>query len=151
MLLHVTGSATVFTPTQQGIFGDGAVAKVLSDIGNASTAASSGFPSFDVTFHGNVGVGQIVHVEVDAFFLSGGDGFSGTAQADPLPAIDPAFPNASLYSIVLSDGLLTQDGQPGTGIGEPGGLPLFILTLAGLIFMARGYRYGEGRNKTHLS
>jgi hypothetical protein len=57
---------------------------------------------------------------------------SATATSDPFLYIDPAFADASLFSIIVSDGVGNAPISPGSGpssIPEPGSLALLVTAL----------------------
>ena len=54
-----------------------------------------------------------------------------SASADPHIFIDPAFPNASLYSIIVSPGV-SNDEEPAAAAPEPAMFPLTGIALAAL-------------------
>jgi hypothetical protein len=87
-----------------------------------------------------ISVAGEVHVYENA---SGGTASAGFAYVDPYFSIDPSFPNASLYSIVVSPGVGNSPITP--GLPAPGPTPgaglasLVFLMLAGVANRARGF------------
>jgi hypothetical protein len=64
---------------------------------------------------------------------------SASASADPFIFIDPAFPNAALYSIVVSPGV----GNSTAAVPEPASVHLVISGVLALAISARLYVRSE--------
>ena len=65
---------------------------------------------------------------------SGGE---ADASADPFLRIDPSTPNADLFTLVFSAGIINEPSTPPGGVPEPSILVLLIVGLASLLVMRR--------------
>jgi hypothetical protein len=82
--------------------------------------------------------GQVYFVHLEAVASVGVFGGSAFASADPYIFVEPADPNADLYSIRLSDGVVNGVAPPPGGVPEPSTWAMMLIGFGGLGFA--GYR-----------
>jgi hypothetical protein len=73
---------------------------------------------------------QAANIDMTVQVAAIGDG-TGFASADPMITIDPLFPNASDYTLIISDGV---GNDLPSSVPEPSEWTLLLLALAGLAF-----------------
>lgn len=119
---------------------DGSTSKTIC---SSACGAGTGVTGFGGVLHVDAVSGAVytnaVHLEVEA---GGGLGdtsdFNGsTVSADPHIFVDPTFPNAGDYSILLSPGV-------GNGVPEPAAWALMLLGVGGLGAVMRSRRMAAG-------
>jgi hypothetical protein len=84
-------------------------------------------------------VGEFVNLTAEAYAAGSGAQFDefGSAFVDPFIYIDPAFPDASLYSVIVSPGV--GNGAPAPGqVPEPATLCLVGMGIGVLRLRRRG-------------
>jgi hypothetical protein len=83
-----------------------------------------------------------VHMEAEVIGALGGtsDVDGGTATVDPYIFVDPSFPDASAYSVLLSDGI---GNGIRSGVPEPAAWAVMLL---GVCLVGAGLRIGRRRN-----
>jgi hypothetical protein len=111
---------------------------------SSGCGVGSGVTGFTGTLQVNAVSGTVylngVHLEVDVIGALGGttDFDGGTASVDPHVYVDPAFPNAGAYTVLLSDGI----GNQLPGVPEPATWAVLVLGVAMIGFAARRRREG---------
>jgi hypothetical protein len=114
------------------LFADGTTEETIC---SSFCGANTGVESFSGVLQVDAVSGQIyingVHLEAEAGGSLGGTGDfdGGTATVDPYLYVDPSFPNASEYSILVSPGI---GNAPPGGIPEPASWALMLLGMAGI-------------------
>jgi hypothetical protein len=133
------GVGTVSAATMSVIHGS-STTQILRCSGPAANCNQPASFAGDVAIHTTVGTVNRLFLNATVTRISILDG-TGFASADPWIRVNPSFPNASSYSIVLSDGVAN-------AIPEPGTLPLVAGALACLATRrARSRRSSAGRRR----
>jgi PEP-CTERM motif-containing protein len=149
------GNGGVYTGTANAEFFDSNDYGELDEVFSAcSPSCNQAVVPFNIP--ALIDVGDIIYAELSAtafatnnsLFLGMGNS-SGTV--DPYIYINPSFPDADLYSVIVSAGAGVGDSALSTSVPEPGSLALFLSALAGLgaIGVSRVLSYKHGCIRIH--
>lgn len=77
---------------------------------------------------------DVLYIQLSALAFSSGEGAEGQAVIDPVIVVDPTFPNADQYNILLPEGLVNGGAIPIPAVGAVARIAfMFLVVLVGVI------------------